>query len=109
MGLSTQALRELIKTNITKLVGSIDPLSDIQQVASHLEKTLEKKIQQLEADFNDLILPGDYLRSVTEGFDDLDRLLRTSHTFLDIIQYKDKEKLNDEIRHYYTNTLIPLL
>lgn len=109
MGLSTQTLREMIKTNIHKLVESSNQVLDMKHLAIHLEKTLQEKIQRLEADFNDLVLSGDYLESVTEGFDDLDRLLRTSHTFLDIINIKDKSKIGDHIKHYYANTLIPLL
>ena len=40
MGLSTQVLRDMIKTNIYKLVDASDQLLDMQHLAVHLEKTI---------------------------------------------------------------------
>ncbi len=117
MSLSTQHLRDDIKTNIDKLVDStlqektvLEELwPEIQHAAQRLEKNIQEKICLLESDFNDLTLTGDYLRTVREGFDDIERLMRHSQTFIDVVKCKDKITLIEHIQHHYRNILIPLL
>lgn len=115
--LSTQHLRQDIKSNIDRLLDSTlqekmtleDLLPEIQNAARHLEKNIQEKIQLLEFDFNDLHLSGDYLRTVREGFDDIEQLMRNSQTFIDIITCQNKETLIEHIQQHHRSMLVPLL
>lgn len=116
MSLSTQHLRDVFKEKVDALVEILnkeDRLEiiyfEIQKISEQLEKTVQEKTKLLEADFNDHTLMGDYLRSVTEGFDDLDRLLRSSKTFVDAIKGQTKEELLEGIRKHHNQTWVPLL
>lgn len=116
MSLSTQHLREQFKNKIDSLVFMLHQENpkenitlEIQKVSEHLEKTILEKTKLLEGDFHGHVLTGDYFRSVTESFDDLDRLLRSSKTFIDAMQGKTNGELLNDIKRHHTQTLIPLL
>lgn len=114
--LATQTLRKEFKENIDLLIeralqpGDIEALiPEIQRISEHLEKVIREKVLLLEKDFHDHPLSGDYLRTVTEGFDDLDRLLRSSKTFADTVRGKSQEEILVHIKAHYAHNLIPLL
>lgn len=114
--LSSQHLRDVFKHKMDDLISLLDQARstesvylEIQKTSEHLEKTIHDKTKLLESDFNDQTLSGDYLRSVTESFDDLDRLLRSSKTFIDAVQGKTRDELLEDIKRHHQQTLIPLL
>lgn len=116
MSLSTHHLRAFFKGKMDDLVELFNQASsqnniifEIQKISEHLENTIQEKIRLLTSDFRDHVLVGDYSRSVTESFDDLERLLSSSKTFLDILKNKTNGELLNHIRKHYTHTLIPLL
>lgn len=116
MRLSTQTLRAEFKEGLEKWNPSHLPtenkeefLPKIKKLCEQLEKRIEEKVQLLEADFQDHILAGEYLRSVTEGFDDLERLMRNRKTFLDIAEGDTIEEVLDNIKKQYKDYLNPLL
>ncbi len=115
MSLSTEQLREDFKAHLDKWEGTlqhtIDPSlkNEIQQWAEQVERYIEKKIQLLEMDFNEYPLRGEYLRSVSEGFDDLEQLMRNHKTLMDLTHHEDVEVVLKHIRHYYKQYVIPLL
>lgn len=112
MPLATQKLRILFKMHIEPLLDKenvdnkmmnidnqkplqnpAERLQDFRQLSIYLEKVIQEHIQQLENDFRDLPLIGDYLRTVTEGFTDLDRLLCSSKTLLDSLDKSSEQIL----------------
>lgn len=123
MVLSTQQLRTELKNDIDFMIDKTALLkeddigslfTEIQGTSEHLENLIHEKIQLLVEDFQDFPLIGDYLHTVTESFADLDRLMRTSNTFMDSVFATPKELLSREeilhhIREHYSKTLVPLL
>ncbi len=118
MALSSQTLRKVFKNNIDSLINKATIerrpetlVSEIQRISEDLEKLIYEKIQLLEIDFHDHQLSGDYLRTVSEGFDDLERLLRSNKTFADKAQVKTTsvDDLLHHIKTHYNDTLVPLL
>src|ERR1700737_1507378 len=98
ISLSSQHLRECFKHQLDDLVHLLqqaDNLDDVylemHKISEQLEKTIQHKAKLLETDFHNQELMGDYLRSVTESFDDLERLLRSSKTFIDVMHGKTKD------------------
>lgn len=87
---------------------------EIQQWGEHFEKAIQEKVRLLIFDFTEYPLKGEYLRSVTESFADLERLFRSQKTIMDIVQNADKQK-NDlstvlhQLRNHYSNYLVPVL
>jgi len=116
MSLSTQNIRDEFKTHIKqwgdeaqKKNAESHILFEIHRWSENIEKVIQEKVRLLETDFNDYPLKGEYLRTVSEGFDDLDRLLKNQKTFLDVTKGKNIFSILDQIQHHYTNYLIPLL
>ncbi|WP_181522885.1 hypothetical protein, partial [Pseudomonas aeruginosa] len=113
---STQHLRKDFKNHIDILIEAIQRASNvgaiqpnIQTISDYFEKTIQEKIRLLESDFHDKILMGDYLHSVTESFDDLERLMRTSKTLTDSLKGNNKEELLVNVKEHHKKTLVPLL
>jgi hypothetical protein len=116
MSLSIQYLRDEFKTHFEKWGNEASQkkseneiLFEIQQWGENIEKIVQERIRLLETDFNDYPLKGEYLRSVKEGFDDLERLLRNQKTFLDIAKGNNLTNILEQIKHHYCQYLIPLL
>lgn len=114
--LSTQQLRMVFKSNIDELLQQTKQSQDmelilpqIQHLSERLEKVISQKVQMLEQDFHDYHLTGEYLRTVTESFDDLERLMRSSETFADLLQQKERNDILRHIKIHYTQVLVPLL
>lgn len=117
---STKHLRDTFKNkmdDLTSLLNQVERVEDayaeiqseIQKVSEHIEKVIQTKTKQLETDFHNQILGAEYLKTVTESFDDLERLLRSSQTFADAIQGQTKDALLQDIQRHNNHTLVPLL
>src|ERR1700722_19030995 len=95
MKLSIQQLRDEFKTHLDKWEAishqnpdaplRLEIQKEVQKWGNHLEKFIQEKVQLLEMDFNEYSIEGEYLRSVSEGFDDLERIMRTHKTLIDIL------------------------
>lgn len=115
MSLSTQQLREDFQSTLERWeremysnAPSQETLFQLQRWGEDFEKKMQDKIFILETDFSNHQLQGEYLRSVSEAFDDLDQHLRTHKTLSDIIVGVDFSNIFLHIQHHYTNTIIPL-
>jgi len=116
MSLSTEKLRGEFKTrlhalkDVTEKAAKIEVVEPLFEETSHyLEKAIAKKLETLAKDMEDFILRGEYLRSMTESLDDLDRFRETSKNLNDYVEKQDKEALLKHVSQYYSNTLVPLL
>jgi hypothetical protein len=116
MRLSTTALRDDFKTRLEYWEDVIaspteNPLllTEIQDWSVKLEAFIQQKINLLELDFKNFDLEDEYLRSVSEGFDDLERIMRTEKTLLDAMEGQDLKNILQKIKNYYTRYLVPLL
>lgn len=116
MRLSTTALRDDFKTRLEHWEGVVASLTEnplllteIQDWSVRLEVFIQQKIKWLELDFKNFDLQDEYLRSVSEGFDDLERIMRTEKTLLDDIEGQDLKNILQKIKNYYTRYLVPLL
>lgn len=116
--LALSQLRENFKVNILSWEEKIslntvhkpeEILPDIYQWGEFLEKTLQEKIRLLENDFKVYPLQGEYLRSVTESFDDLDRVRSHHKTLLDLTRLDNATGILNEVKHHYTQYFIPLV
>lgn len=117
MSLSTAHLRDDFKTHVEHWEGAITSqkpkinrslLIEIQNWSTKIEKFIQEKIRLLEMDFNDYHLKGEYLHSVSEGFADLERIMRTEKTLLDTTKNHDLRKILENVKHYYTRYFVPL-
>ena len=118
MSFSIQKLREDFKKHLkewSKLDDSHvshELLKEIHKWGRFTEGCIQDKIKLLERDFSDYSLKGKYFRSVTESFDDLQRMMRTHKTLDGITGITDARQIDHTISRvgiYYTNCLIPLL
>lgn len=117
MSLSTAHLRDDFKTHLEHwedVITSQEPkinqtmLIEIQNWSTKIEKFIQEKIRLLEIDFNDYQLKGEYLNSVSEGFADLERIMRTEKTLLDTTKNNNLKKILENVKHYYTRYFVPL-
>ncbi len=116
MSRATQQLRVEFKIHLedwekkTDLHGQNETiLAEIKKWSLYIEKFIENKIKILSSDFSQHPLKGEYLRSVTEGFEDLERIMRTTQTLADLTHERDQNQILLKIKTHYTQYLVPLL
>ena len=116
MSQSIQHLRHEFKSHLEKWTKAYqqtgfpdETLSEIKKWGVFLERYIEEKISLLETDFSDHILNGEYRRSVREGFDGLERMMRSHQTFPDIVSGMDGKIMLEKMKEYYSSYLAPIL
>lgn len=116
MSLSIAHLRDDFKVHLEQWTGDvaqkahINPtlLTEVRHWSLKIEKFIQEKIRLLEMDFNHYELKDEYLRSVSEGFADLERIMSTEKTLIDAIEHQDLEKIPEKIKHFYMHYFVPL-
>lgn len=117
MSLSTQRLKDEFKSSVKKWDSTLQRrtvpdaaiVAEIRLWGEFIEQSIQGKVQRLENDFKEFVLKGEYLRTVNEGFDDLNRLFRTQKTFLDIAESNELTHVLYQIKRHYTHYIVPLL
>jgi hypothetical protein len=116
MSKSTQYLRHEFKAYLEKWAKAIDEnnfsdetLTEITKWGLYLEHYLDEKINLLRADFSDHLLTGEYLRSVREGFENLEQMMQTHQTLDHLIKETPNSALITQIKEYYNSYLVPIL
>ncbi len=114
--LSAQQLRDEFKVHLDKWQ-NIDNnpleqqqvLSEIQKWSANLEKFIQEKLALLETDFQEYSLQDEYLRSVSEGFDDVEQIMKTHKTLIDVAKGATISNILEKIKKHYTHYFVPLL
>ncbi len=73
-----------------------------------IELFIQKKVQLLTKDFSEYVLEGEYLRSVTEGFSDLEHIMKSKTTFIDLSNNDNFPVCFSKANDYYSQYLIPI-
>ncbi len=116
MSLSIAHLRDDFKVHLEQWTGDvaqesqINPmlLTEVRNWSIKIEKFIQEKIRLLEMDFNHYELKDEYLRSVSEGFSDLERIMSTEKTLIDAIEHQELVKIPEQIKHFYMHYFVPL-
>jgi len=116
MSKSTQYLRHEFKSYLEKWTRAFDEnnfsdetLAEITKWGLYLEHYLDEKINLLKADFSDHRLTGEYLRSVREGFESLERMMLAHQSLDHLIKEAPHTTLIAKIKEYYSSYLVPIL
>lgn len=84
-------------------------LSEIQQWTKTVQEDINQQIHILTSDFNDFQLTGEYSQSVSEGFEDLNRLMKKKMDLNQLASGENIEEILQKCQIYYHERLTPLL
>lgn len=113
---SIHRLRENFKSHLNHWESTLlsnesqdNMLTEIQQWTKTVQEDINQQIHIITCDFNDFQLTGEYSQSVSEGFENLNRLMKKKMDLTQLATGDNIEEILQKCQIYYHERLTPLL